>query len=357
MQAVDGDVKSPRGTLPADWYVSPDIHRRERQAIFARNWTLFGPERGLEQVGSWRADTVNGWPLFVVRGGDGALRGFHNVCRHRGAALFPERSGQSEIIRCPYHAWSYDLAGRLTRAPDFGGELDKTRFELFPVRVATWRGLVFVCVDPAGPDLGVWLGSLPGLIADFPAAPEMEYFDSFVVTGAANWKTYCDNTAEGYHLPHVHRRLSRAVVPGETYIRAHDGGRLILFDVAYANDGGTLRGARGIWFYRFPGFQGVVGARGFKAERIEPVGAAALRSISWAWYRDLAGDERTDSFQWAQQIVREDLAVCEAVQRNLAAGVFSHGVLSPKHETHTARFQDLVREALGVNAPEGEPNA
>src|SRR6266404_3568087 len=74
-------------TLPAAWYVDPAIARRERQAIFARNWLLLGPEAGLESAGSWRAEEVYGWPVVVIRGGDGVLRGFHNACRHRGAAL------------------------------------------------------------------------------------------------------------------------------------------------------------------------------------------------------------------------------------------------------------------------------
>jgi choline monooxygenase len=336
-------------TLPADWYVDADIHGRERQAIFAGNWSLFGPERDFDRVGAWRADRVNGWPLFVIRGEDMVLRGFHNVCRHRGAALFPDQSGQCTAIRCPYHAWNYDLTGRLIRAPDFGESagFDAGQYGLFPVRVEAWRGLVFVCLDDAAPDLAAWLGPLPELCRDYPAAPEMDYFGSFAIAGAANWKTYCDNTVEGYHLPHVHRRLSKAVVPSETRIHSHDDGRLIVFNVAYAHDGDALRGARGIWFYRFPGFQGVVGQRGFKAERIEPDGPSALKSTSWSWFRDLPDSERADAFQWAQQIVREDLAICETVQRNMAVGIYRTGVLSPKQESHTARFQELVREALG----------
>ncbi len=112
--------------------------------------------------------------------------------------------------------------------------------------------------------------------------------------------------------------------------------------------GRDLRGAEGLWFYRFPGFQGVVGETGFKAERIEPLGADRLRSSSWQWFRTLPESERSDAFAWSQQIVREDLAVCEGVQRNMAAGAYRGGVLSPDQERHTARFQSLVREAVGI---------
>jgi choline monooxygenase len=336
-------------TLPAGWYVDPVIARRERETIFARNWLLFGPEAGLEAPGQWRSADIIGWPIVVLRGEDGVLRGFHNVCRHRGAVLLPEPSGTCKAVTCPYHGWSYDLAGRLVNAPGFTpGTLDLASHGLLPLRTETWQGLIFVCPDPEAPDLLTWLGELPRLCEGFPLAPDMDYFDSFVVEGAANWKTYCDNTVEGFHLSTVHPRLARAVVAKELRIDAYDEGRLIVFDVGYKSAGRDLRGARGLWFYRFPGFQGVVGETGFKAERIEPMGADRLRSSSWQWFRALPASERTDAFAWSQQIVREDLAICEGVQRNMAAGAYRSGVLSPEHERHTARFQRLVRDAVGT---------
>ena len=344
-------------TLPPDWYLDAAIHRRERQAIFARNWALLGPEQGLSEPGAWRAESINGWPIFVIRGEDGALRGFHNVCRHRAAALFADGEGRCSTIRCPYHAWSYDHAGRLLKTPGFGelAGFDPARHGLFPVRAASWRGLVFVAIDEAAPALETWLGSIPDLCRDFPLVPEMEYHGSFTVTGDANWKAYCDNTVEGYHLPYVHRRLNRAVEAKATKLYALDEGRLVVFDVGYRGDGSSLRGARGIWFYRFPGFQTVVGERGFKTERIEPMGPGGLKSTSWAWYRDLPAAERADAFAWAESIVREDLGICETVQRNLAAGIYRTGLLSPAQEPHVARFQALVREALEGAA--GRPRA
>jgi choline monooxygenase len=181
----------PAATLPPEWYHDPMIARREREAIFARNWALFGPETSLTEPGRWRAETVNGWPMFVIRGEDGVLRGFHNVCRHRAAALFADGEGRCGTIRCPYHAWSYDHEGRLLKTPGFG-ELpgfEPSAYGLFPVRVGVWRGLVFVTVDAAAPELEDWLGSIPELCRDFPLAPEMEYHGRFTVTGAANWKT------------------------------------------------------------------------------------------------------------------------------------------------------------------------
>jgi choline monooxygenase len=336
-------------TLPTACYTDPEIARRERKAIFDANWALFGPEHEAARPGNYSARTVNGWPLLVLRDADGRLRGFHNVCRHRAAALAADGAGTCSKIVCPYHGWTYRLDGRLSLAPRFGEELDAEEMALLPVRVATWRGCIFVALSEHAPELDDWLGSLPGLVGAYPDTVKMDYHGSFTVDGRANWKTYCDNTVEGYHLPFVHRRLTQAVAADGVEIRAYDDHRLVCFHVTYRGSDSGLRGATGIWFYRYPGFQGVVGQTGYKAERIEPLGAGSLRSQSWAWYGPLLGsNERADAFAWAEAIVREDLGVCESVQRNLEAGAYTGGRLSPDMESHVAALQALVRADLGM---------
>ncbi|MGH6719779.1 MAG: aromatic ring-hydroxylating oxygenase subunit alpha [Alphaproteobacteria bacterium] len=333
--------------LAARCYTDPAIHAAERRTIFAANWALFGPEHEVAAPGSWAASSINGWPMVVVRDGAGVLRAFHNVCRHRGAAIVADGTGTATQLRCPYHGWTYGLDGHLALAPRFGdGELDRAAHGLLPVMVATWRGLVFVRVAPEGDSLAAWLGAIPGLVEPFPTAG-FDYHGVFTAEGDANWKTYCDNTVEGYHLPHIHPRLSQAVDPARITIRPYDGGRCVAFHVAYRADGSDLRGRDGVWFYRFPGFQATISANAFKAERIEPLGPGRLRSVSWQWFRGLDARSRAEAFAWARTIVEEDLAVCAGVQRNLAAGVFDRAVLSAAVESNVALFQGLVRVALG----------
>jgi choline monooxygenase len=334
--------------LPVSWYVDPEAHQRDRQRIFARNWSLFGPEAGLREARSWRTDSVNGWPVFVIRGDDGVLRGFHNVCRHRAARLLTGETGSCARIVCPYHAWTYDLTGALRKAPNFGaeGELDLAERSLFPIRVACWNELVFVCFDERAPDLTTWLGSLPALCDEFPQPAGLTLSGSFSAEGDCNWKAYCENTVEGYHLPLIHKRLTAAVDRSHTQIKAYDEGRLVLFHVTYTGEDSALRGNQGIWFYRFPGFQGVAGARSFKAERIEPLSPTRMKLTNWSWFADLSAEERADSTEWNKQITREDMGVCESVQRNFEAGVYQSGVLSPLQESHLARLQRLIVEAI-----------
>jgi choline monooxygenase len=338
-----------RTQLPVSWYIDPEAHQRDRKRIFARNWSLFGPEAGLREPRRWRADTVNGWPVFVIRGEDGLLRGFHNVCRHRAARLLTGETGSCARIVCPYHAWTYDLSGALRKTPNFGdsaAELDLAKMGLFPIRVECWNELVFVCFDKQTPDLMSWLGSLPKLCDEFPKPAALELHGSFAAEGDCNWKAYCENTVEGYHLPLVHKRLTAAVDRRNTQIKSYDGGRLVVFHVTYAGEDSSLRGNQGIWFYRFPGIQGVAGARSFKAERIEPLSPTRMKLTNWSWFADLSPEERADSTAWNKQITAEDMGICETVQRNFEAGIYESGVLSPLQESHLARLQALIAEAI-----------
>jgi choline monooxygenase len=336
-------------TLPASWYCDPEIHERERRAIFARHWWLLGPEFECHEPGAYRAETICGWPVLVRRGADGVLRGFHNVCRHRAAGLVAEGLGSCDALQCPYHGWSYADDGALESAANFGDEagFDSAEYGLFPIRVAVWRGLIFICLDADGQDLISWLGPIPRLCGNFPTAPELEYDGDFKVEGEADWKAYCDNTVEGYHLPFVHRRLAQSVPASQVEIVPYDEGRTVVFQVAHKSGvDGDLRGERGLWIYHFPGLQLVVGDRSFKAERVESTGPGSLRSLNWSWYGDISPKGRKAATEWSRQIVEEDLGICQSAQRNLAAGVYRTGRLSTEREPNVALFQTLVRDAL-----------
>ncbi len=141
-------------TIPASWYCDPALFARERSQIFTRNWSLFTWSERIAGPGSYVAGVCAGFPVFVIRGEDGLARGFHNVCRHRAATLFGTESGTcGRYIVCPCHSWSYDHAGRLERAPEFGADLNSEDWSLHPIEVEEWRGLVFVRIRPGGPSL------------------------------------------------------------------------------------------------------------------------------------------------------------------------------------------------------------
>lgn len=340
-------------TISASYYTDVEILRRERQQIFAANWWLLGPASACRDRGDYLCDTICGWPILAIRDDDNQLRAFHNVCRHRGSSLLEAGQGNCAKLRCPYHGWLYGSNGDLLKAPGFASdEINPAETGLISMRVTTWMGMIFVCPASDGQpavEFESWLGSLPGLISGFPTIDDMQYYGQFVVEGQANWKTYCDNTVEGYHLHSVHPRLAKAVAAGKVDIVSYDEGALVAFHVGYgaAASAAELRGDAGIWTYKFPGFQLAISDNAFKIERLEPTGIDRLRSTNWAWYRDLSDAQRQDSFDWSRTVVEEDIGICEKVQVNLAAGVYHSGPLSSEHEPHVATLQRFYLAALG----------
>ena len=296
-------------------------------------------------------DTVCGWQVLVVRGKDGVLRGFHNHCRHRGARLLEAGSGSCRVIKCPYHGWGYDTSGALIATPGFSEEagIDRATLGLQPLHVTEWRSMIFICVDSDPQPFSDWVGSLDAMLDDLPGIDVMEFHGRFDVHGDANWKTYCDNTVEGYHLPAVHPRLATAVRGATVDISNHDEGRLVVFDVDYGGEGAGLRGDKGLWAYRYPGFQIAISNNAFKIERVEATGVGTTRSLNWGWYRNLDEDAIADSFAWSETVVREDLGICETVQQSMAAGVYRDGPLCPQQEGHVIALQANVRKDLGIS--------
>ena len=347
---TDGGTRRTH-TLPAAWYRDEAIYERERTQVFRRNWAPVGREQELDRPGAFLASEVAGWPVFVIRARDGSLRGFHNVCRHRAGPLVREATGHCNILRCHYHGWTYDLDGTLRKAPGFTDvaeeAFDPTEFGLFPVRVACWNGLVFACLDDDVADIETWLGEIPHYAAEFPTVAEMQYFDKVEMEVATNWKAHGDNAAEGYHLPFVHNDLDAA--SDEIDIVAYEDGRFVGFHVRYGGSGQRGSG-KGFWVYKFPCMLFHFSKRGFNCERAVPLGAHRVRVTRWFWFVDLDPARNRAEVEDSATVMREDAGICEAVQRNLEAGLYEAGRLSASREPGPIFIQRLVREALGEAA-------
>lgn len=340
-------------SLSSRWYIDPLILELERKRIFLPAWWLLGPVHAVQNIGDYFSDTVCGWPVFVVRSDDGELRGFRNVCRHRGSILLENGVGNVKSIRCPYHGWQYSCSGALMNAPKFGADLKEYAddLNLYPIDVHVWNSLVFVRLDTQCEEtFDEWIGEVANYCAEFPPPSELDYFGEFTVQAQTNWKTYCDNTVEGYHLNLVHRRLAIAIAGADVELRSLNNGRSVAFVIDHkeGSDGAKQRGQKGLWIYHFPGLQIVLGDRVFKAERVEAEATSGVRSRNWAWYgTDMSESEKEDAFQWAESIVNEDFDICSKVFQNMLSGNYHAGPLSPVMECHVARFQEIVRELVG----------
>ena len=132
-------------TIPAPWYVDARIAELERQTVFSRSWQVMGQVDQVAKPGQFVTAQIAGEPLVAVRGNDGVLRAFSNVCRHHAAAVVTELCGQAAILHCPYHGWNYGLDGSLKGMPEFEGvrKFERQENGLVPVKVETWEQLRF----------------------------------------------------------------------------------------------------------------------------------------------------------------------------------------------------------------------
>lgn len=331
-------------TLPADWYHRPDIHGRERQAIFAREWIWLGREDQLRQPGDYVAIEYAGWRLFAIRDRSGELRAFHNVCRHRGAPILQDGAGRCDILRCVYHGWTYDTAGRLRATPHFGeaAGFDRDDYGLLPIRVATWRGFVFVNLDAAAPPLEQGLGDLVTETASYPLE-DYKYVAEETFEMACNWKVYTDNFVEGYHVPGIHPAFA-ALIDFDKFTT--EGRSRTVIMKAPQKDGAFYGGT---WLWGYPGMTLSTFPGGMNISRIVPAGPRRMRQYYNFLFADLSDAAMARHRQTIARncdVIRQDFAICEGTQANLEAGIFTTGPLSPRHEQGVRYYHDLVRQAL-----------
>jgi Rieske 2Fe-2S family protein len=200
-----------RETLPARVYTDAEWYRAELEAIFAGMWVAAGRVEELPAAGSFVRRQVVDADVLILRDGSGALRAFHNVCRHRGTALCAEPQGRlAGSIQCPYHAWTYGLDGRLLAAPmmdDVEG-FDRAAHGLGPVGCAEWDGHVFLNLAETPTTLETQLRDLPGRFAPWRMG-ELRRVHQVVYDVAANWKLIVQNYNECLHCPVIHPLLNR----------------------------------------------------------------------------------------------------------------------------------------------------
>jgi phenylpropionate dioxygenase-like ring-hydroxylating dioxygenase large terminal subunit len=179
-------------TLPWAWYADPEILRREGERIFAHAWQYAGHTGQVASGGSYFASTAGQIPVVVTRARDGALRAFLNVCRHRGHVV-ASGEGKRNALQCPYHAWTYDLDGRLRAAPRSDREpgFEADELGLMPIQVDTWGPFVFVNPDRDAPALADALGDVPARLAEILDVDALEFHFRAESELETNWKISC----------------------------------------------------------------------------------------------------------------------------------------------------------------------
>jgi choline monooxygenase len=330
--------------LAARFYADPAVLELERGQVFARSWQLAAHAEELTAAGDHVACTIAGVPMLIVRGTDGVLRAFHNVCRHRAGPIATESGRGATTLRCRYHGWTYTLEGRLRAAPemDDAADFDAATVALSGARVCEWQGLVFVAVSDDLPAFEGVFGGIAERIAPVDLSA-MSFHRRVEYEVGCNWKVYVDNYLEGYHLPHVHPGLSK-VLDYRAY--ATELAEWWSLQHSPLRDAGNIYGNGSAWyFFVYPNLMLNIMPDRLQTNVVTPLGLDRCRVVFDYFYSaGGAGLSETDQ-GFSDEIQLEDIAICERVQQGLMSRSYVPGRLSPRRESGVWHFQNLLRRA------------
>jgi len=332
-------------TLPWSWYSSEELTHREQERIFRRAWTYACPAGWVAEPGEYAACSAGDVPIVVVRGRDGELRAFVNVCRHRGSQIASGR-GRRETLQCPYHAWTYDLDGSLRAAPRSEREqsFERSDLSLRPALVQELGPFVFVCADLDAPPLDEARNGMPELLARDLDLDALVFRERAEYEVGANWKIAAENYLECYHCPVAHPGFARVVdtSPGDYELRPGDG---VWTQLGRSRDGNGSCQFHLVW----PALKVNVypGPPNLSIGPVWPVGAERTAGfLDYFFGAGVSAEEASELIAFDDQVGREDAALVESVQRGVRSGTIERGRLLLDSEMLVNSFQKRIFTAL-----------
>jgi choline monooxygenase len=343
-------------TIPSLCYHDPEIFAAETRTVFGGAWQAVGRAEQVSRPGSFFTADLAGEPILIVRGDDDVLRAFHNVCRHRAARVVEQASGQATRLRCRYHGWTYDLAGRLRGTPEFQGVADFRLEEngLVPVNVAIGGPFVWIHCGQAPPPLEQFLSPFPERCSAL-GLEALHFVERREYQQACNWKVFVDNYLDGgYHVNSVHPTLAGLLDYSQygTELFANSSLQTSpLKPLESGVPGSTVRsGDRAYYWWVFPNFMVNIYQGVMDTNLVLPLGPEHCRVIFDFYFTDREGPEadrfRADSIALAHQIQLEDMAICEEVQRGLKSRSYDTGRFSVRREAAGYHFHQLLARCL-----------
>ena len=368
-------------TLPAEYYLDSAFFALEKEKLFFASWMCVAREEQLPNPGDSLVLNVIGESILLVRNRQGTLRGFYNVCRHRGAELCmpADRATQTHgiapaggvtsrgLIRCPYHSWVYDLDGALVAAPHIDVDaLCKQEFSLYPVGVDTWGGFIFVHLTPTnGESLVQQLGAAIERTQRYPLA-DLRIGHTISYSVEANWKVLAENYNECYHCAGVHPELCD-VVPAFR----QNGGASLDWDrgiphrdgaVTYTQSGTTARAPfaglnedekvrhKGELIY--PNFFLSLACDHATAFLLAPRGPGLTEiTCHFLFASDQivrAQFDPSDAVDFWDLVNRQDWLICERVQRGISSRAYRTGFYAPMEDL-SLDIRKYILDKLGIH--------
>jgi choline monooxygenase len=387
-------------TLPSSWYTEPGMLLVENAAVFGLEWQLAGHLSQLEAPGSSLCIEVAGEPVIVVRDikanrtlsqddihqigniepvnrpesdetaahsaesphpdnstvqnpvDDHGVRAFFNVCRHRGGPL-AVKTGSHTMLQCQYHGWTYRTDGSLRGVPHFRyAELfDKKDFGLTPVAVEVWEGLIFVSINPNPRNLMQALHGIPERIQP-NRLQDFKYHTRTEDIINCNWKVYVDNYLEGYHIPIVHPELAR-LLDYNQYVTETAPFYSLQHSPFASTDGDnpySISDGQAWYYFIYPNIMLNILPGRLQTNIVEPLGHDRCRVIFDFYYTDvqkaISDGSAASDMEYSALVQREDIEICEAVQKGLNSRAYDKGRFSVERELGVYHFQSLIKQSL-----------
>lgn len=351
-------------TLPAEYYLSPEIFEIEKEKIFYKTWQYVAHESMLPDSGDYICFDICDESIFVIRSSDNKLRAFYNICRHRAHQLLQGYGNLRKLIVCPYHAWSYNDQGNLIKArfSEDREEFDKSEFCLREVNLETLCGCIFINLDDNCQSLqSIAVGLEQDIRHHLPYIGEISHCGDDMLGSTflqAGWKVVVDNFVECYHCRSAHRAFASLVNMDTYQIEIFDyWSRQYGPDIRIDNSAYELQSNHGyqhsIFWYLWPNttFNVLPGSDELHVFSVKPIDATSSTFGGHSFSTDgKLYQPRADYV--ADTLAPEDIHLCESVQRGLKSMSYDQGVfmVSPnmrgESEYALHHFHRMVQKAL-----------
>ena len=350
-------------TLPQRYFVSPEVFAEEQEKIFSGQWVFVGHQSQITKPGDYFTADVAGESLIVVRDQRSTIRGFYNVCRHRGTRLCEDRMGHLSAIQCPYHAWTYALDGRLIGAPhmDQVPAFDKAEHSLHALNLALWEGFIFVNLAKKPTPLEEAFAPLSGKFTHWNL-PMLRSAKRIEYDVRANWKLIFENYSECYHCPGVHPMLSK-VSPYDSaendlsegpflggFMSITKGASLTMSGNACALPVGDIKGEdhhRVFYYSIFPNMLLSMHPDYVMVHQLWPQSPErTLILCDWFFHPDAfarADFQPNDAIEFWDMTNKQDWHVCELSQQGIASRAYQPGPYSPRESIPAAWDREYLR--------------
>jgi phenylpropionate dioxygenase-like ring-hydroxylating dioxygenase large terminal subunit len=345
---VDGlalAVPAPGRNLPPAAFTSRGVFELEQRAIFAKSWIHVADLRDVPAPGSYMTSTIGRSPIILLRDKAGELRGFLNACRHRGAQLLEGSGTCDKQIKCPYHAWSYGLDGKLLGVPyrdEF--DCDFSELGLVPIRVGVVGPMIFACIDPTAPAFETWVGQL-ATYGDTIAGWDFAWEKTYEIE--ANWKIFVENANDGYHVQFVHDILTDALVADSdvTTLEPHSAYTFANINPTYIPPGGDPQ-AKIRFGHIFPNIIPVLSPSDFTYIRVDPIAHDRLRLFVRSYDTPELAMLREFRKAAFEHTTNQDIAVVVRTMRGLHAEGLPAGVHASHLEARIGHLERMWAEAM-----------